>query len=368
MAKSYSLAFVSLFLLLFGSCQSIEQISIDYLQSADLSFPPQLRKVAIVNNASNAPDDKLTPQTKKSKDNRVEISRAIAYANGDPKVATEAMAEEIAHQNYFDEVVICDSALRTNDKISRESTLSQEEVRQLASDLRVDLIIALENLQFKITKTVRYLEEFGCYQGAIDAKVYPTVSVYLPERSKPMATIRLNDSIFWEDFGISPTEAAAQIIPTKDMLKEAAEFAGTVPVKYIVPIWKNGKRYLYTGGSVPMRDAAIYVRENSWDEAYELWNQAYQSTKNEKKKMRAALNIAVYYEMKDSLAKAEKWATTAQQHARKTELKKNTGNNKINTDEAPNYFYISLYLTELKERNAQLSKLKLQMSRFNDDF
>ena len=71
---------------------------------------------------------------------------------------------------------------------------------------------------------------------------------------------------------------------------------------------------------------------------------------------------------KDSLAKAEKWATTAQQHARKTELKKNTGNNKINTDEAPNYFYISLYLTELKERNAQLSKLKLQMSRFNDDF
>ena len=117
-----------------------------------------------------------------------------------------------------------------------------------------------------------------------------------------------------------------------------------------------------------MRDAAIYVRENSWDEAYGLWNQAYQSTKNEKKKMRAALNIAVYYEMKDSLAKAEKWATTAQQHARKTELKKNTGNNKINTDEAPNYFYISLYLTELKERNAQLSKLKLQMSRFNDDF
>ena len=46
MAKSYSLAFISLFLLLFNSCQSIEQISIDYLQPADLSFPPQLRKVA----------------------------------------------------------------------------------------------------------------------------------------------------------------------------------------------------------------------------------------------------------------------------------------------------------------------------------
>ena len=63
MAKSYSLAFVTIFLLTLGSCQSLEQISIDYLQPADLSFPPQLRKVAIVNNTSNAQDDKLTPQT-----------------------------------------------------------------------------------------------------------------------------------------------------------------------------------------------------------------------------------------------------------------------------------------------------------------
>ena len=56
MAKSYSLAFVTIFLLTLGSCQSLEQISIDYLQPADLSFPPQLRKVAIVNNTSNTPD------------------------------------------------------------------------------------------------------------------------------------------------------------------------------------------------------------------------------------------------------------------------------------------------------------------------
>lgn len=112
MAKSYSPAFVSLFLLALSSCQSLEQISIDYLQAADLSFPPQLRKVAIVNNTSNAPDNKLITQSDKIKENSPIVSRATAYVNGDTKVATEALAEEIAHQNYFDEVVICDSALR----------------------------------------------------------------------------------------------------------------------------------------------------------------------------------------------------------------------------------------------------------------
>lgn len=38
MAKFYSLAFVSLLLLAFGSCQSLEQISIDYMQPGDMTF------------------------------------------------------------------------------------------------------------------------------------------------------------------------------------------------------------------------------------------------------------------------------------------------------------------------------------------
>ena len=68
------------------------------------------------------------------------------------------------------------------------------------------------------------------------------------------------------------------------MLREASEFAGTIPVKQLLPFWKTGKRYLYTGGSVQMRDAAIFVRENSWDRAFELWEQVYNGTKKEKKK------------------------------------------------------------------------------------
>lgn len=368
MAKSYSLAFVSLFLLALSSCQSLEQISIDYLQPADLSFPPQLRKVAVVNNTSNAPDNKLISQAEKIKENSPIVSRATAYANGDAKVTTESLAEEIAQQNYFDEVVICDSALRANDKLARESTLSREEVRQLASDLGVDLIIAVENLQLKATKTVRYLEEFNCFQGAVDVKAYPTIRIYLPERSRPMNTLHPNDSIFWEEFGVTAVEAATHMIPDRQMLQEVAEFAGTIPVKYIVPMWKKGTRYLYTGGSVPMRDAAVYVRENSWDNAYELWRQAYEGTKNEKKKMRAALNIALYYEIKDSLPQAQEWAERAQQLAKKIEKKNITENSHPTIDDVPNFYLTSLYLAELKERNAQLPKLKMQMSRFSDDF
>mgnify|MGYP003038424987 CR=1 FL=1 len=233
----------------------------------------------------------------------------------------------------------------------------------------VDCIIAMENLQFKATKTVRYIRDFNCYLGTVDVKAYPTVKVYLPSRSKPMTTLHPTDSIFWEEYGGSVTETFAHMIPDAQMLREASEFAGTIPVKQLLPFWKTGKRYLYTGGSVQMRDAAIFVRENSWDRAFELWEQVYNGTKKEKKKMKAALNIAVYYEMKDSLAKAEEWAVKAQQLAQKVDKKNIPENAAYATiDDVPNYYLTTLYANELKERNSQLPKLKMQMERFNDDF
>ena len=58
----------------------------------------------------------------------------------------------------------------------------------------------------------------------------------------------------------------------------------------------------------------------------------------------------------------------AQQLAKKIEKKNVVNNVKASIDDVPNYYLTSLYLAELKERNAQISKLKMQMSRFNDDF
>ena len=54
--------------------------------------------------------------------------------------------------------------------------------------------------------------------------------------------------------------------------------------------------------------------------------------------------------------------------AKKIDKKNITDSPQATIDDVPNYYLTTLYLAELKERNAQLPKLKLQMSRFNDDF
>ena len=365
MAK-YLYSFTLLSIFIFSSCQTMQELSIDYMLPAEVSFPAELKRVAIVNNTSATPDNKLIPSDEPKKVN--EVSRATAYHDGDAKIATQSLAEAIAKENYFDEVIICDSALRAQDITPRENILSREEVQNLTDGLGADFIISLENLQMKATRVIRHLPEWSAYQGTIDMKVYPTVRIYLPNRNGPMVTVNNKDSIFWEEFGSTESYVRSRLAGDKKMLDEASEFAGTVPLKYILPYWKTGKRYIYINGSVNMRDAAIYVREQSWDKAFALWEQAYQSTKSKKQQMATAHNMAIYYEMQDSIAEAITWATKAQELARKVEKIEDKDFKEIDYNRIPNYIMITLYMEELKVRQDGLAKLNVQMSRFNDDF
>ena len=220
----------------------------------------------------------------------------------------------------------------------------------------------------KATKYIHYLADWQCYYGTIDLLAQPTVKIYVPNRIRPMLTITPSDSIFWEEYGNTPAYVENHMIKEEQMLKEASEFAGTIPVKHLLPYWTSATRQLYANGSVYMRDAIIYVRENSWDKAFNLWQQAFETSKSDRKKMYAAHNIAVYHEMKDDIPEAEKWALKAQELARKVEKIDDEKKGKQDLSRIPNYVMISLYLVDLQKRMNGLSTLNMQMSRFNDDF
>ena len=94
-----------------------------------------------------------------------------------------------------------------------------------------------------------------------------------------MVTVNSNDSIFWEEAGNGEASVRSRLISEEDMVKQASEFAGTVPVRHLLPYWKTSNRYLFSGGSVNMRDAAVYAKEENWSKAVELWKQTYETKK-----------------------------------------------------------------------------------------
>ncbi len=342
-------------------------MSIDYMLPAEVNFPPSLKRVGVVNNMPVVPDGHsiIKEDTQEVKGN--EILHQMRYFNGKSQVTTEALAEALAKGNYFDEVVICDSALRVNDAEPHENILSREEVDQLTKQLDVDCLISLENIQLKEVRKIQFLPEWKIYQGTVDVKVYPTIRIYIPNRSAPMIALRTSDSIFWEKENYRKSYVRSKLINDEDMLQQASDFAGSVPVNHLLPYWKTDTRYYFTGGSANMRDAAIYIKEKNWEGAIKLWKQTYES-KTGKQKMYAAYNIALGYEMQDSIETAKDWATKAQKVALKIDKIDSNIKQKIIPDLVPDFFFTTKYLEELQEREDGMSRLKIQMQRFNGDF
>lgn len=316
---------------LLASCSSLQTISFDQLQAADVSFPDAVRKVAVINNMP----------VLKAKDNHETLSGEL---EGDGKVASEALAENMANVNYFDQVVICDSVFRANDEVPRVNViLTKEEIQKLSEDLGVDMILSFDRIHIQTKPGVLFYPDYPMPIDAVDGIISPIVRVYIPSRDKPLFVIAKQDTISWE---IDPTLSDQKIV------KEASEYAASVPVEHLLPHWESVTRFYYDGGNIEMRDAGVCLRENDWDGAFNLWKTAYEKRKGQQK-MKAAFNIALYYEIKDNVEQAKEWMEKA-----KKLVKSGTRDEQL----------ITFYSLELENREGKLSKLRIQMKRFDDNF
>ncbi len=361
----YKYILLLLLTVLANSCVTIDQLSIDYLQPAKVSFPSAIKAVGIVNNTTEKKE--RTFKEKRDKFNRV-VSSELDF-QGDPKITTESFARKIAEANYFDQVIICDSALREKDHFPREAELTNDEVKQLTTDLGVDMLLAVEDVNIATKQKTKDLGEF--FRSTIDATIKPVIRAYIPTRNKPLITAHPDDKIFWEGYGRTPIEAQKDLIKEDSLVKEASDFAGEIPVKYLIPTWDKADRYYYISGCVELRDGAVLLRENSWDDALKQWQLAYNKS-SKKIKMRAAFNIALYYETHDDIDKAIEWTEKARAIVLEKEKIKESSTeiNKANikNNQSTDYLIISYYLISLQERQKNIQTLNLQMERFNSKF
>ena len=352
---------------LLAACQSIQPLSIDYMLPAEASFPATLRRVAVVNNMPSAFGTGLVPADNDTLPAPDEIARKSEVHTGNAAIATEALAEALAEGNYFDQVIICDSALRAHDTVPRESTLSTEEADGLIRDLKADFLIAVEDVQLRSTTRLHYIPEIPLHYGTVDVKTYTTCRIYLPGRQGPAGTIHCLDSIYWEEPNLPADRTQAPIVPQKELIEAASDFAGASPARYLLPHWVTATRYLFTGGTVDMRDAAVYVREQNWPEAITLWKRLYDQKKG-KQKIYAACNIALGYEMQDDIDNAIQWAEKAVQaaHAQAKGRIEKMDADDIDPSDLSYYVLAYRYLQELQERQKGMARLKAQMQRFEE--
>ena len=326
MKKNLFLITIGSVLLFLTSCTTLQTVSYERLQPADVNFPRQIRKVAIVNNMPSVTQDYK------------QVDYKSASLEGDGKVAAEALAQEVVAVNYFDQVVVCDNSFR-KDAEPLERLIPKETVDDLLRELEVDMLLSMERVNVELKEGILFIPEVYVTVPAVDGIVTSVVRAYIKEREEPLFTVQKTDTLCWQ---------LISKLSFSDVVKESSEYAASMPMQNLLPYWVEMERYYYDGGNVEMRDAGVYVREEEWEEASVLWKKAYDQKKG-KSKMRAAYNLAVYSEMKNDFDKAREYLDAAYALA-----DENSWDQQL----------ILLYRMKLEDECQKNQRLNIQMKRF----
>ena len=312
-----------LVLCLFSACTTLQTISFERLQAADVSYPDQVRTVGVINYA---------PQDKQERDS------ILGLWNGDGMVTVESLAREIAATDYFNQVVVCDSALRPVG-MGNEEILPMSQADSLIQALGVDMLFAVEQVRIELKEGSLFHTELMVDVPAVDGVITPLVRAYVSGRNAPLFSISKTDTICWV---VSPELTFGQI------MQEASDFAAILPVSYLLPHWKEMNRYYFDGGNMEMRDAGVYIREQNWEGAAALWQKLHDGRKG-KVKMRAAYNLALNYELQGDYERAKEYLDTALSLA---------------SEGSWEHQLIEYYRLQLDEQARENRMLQIQMKRF----
>ena len=330
---------------LFTACSSINYIGIETYNPAEITFPKSVRKILIVNNAVPQPDDagyqyKLYGTVQDT---------ARAKADSALYDACKALGKAIVDVPFFDDVLLYDGVTRTDGKYLVAEELSSADINMLCRETGADAVISLDRLLFEMSKNVVAYPD-GFVGGSVDVKMSGVVRSYLPGRARPLATVYVNDSVFWGETADNMELLKYYLPSSTEALRAAGQYIGAKVMPNFVPHWENESRWYYTGMSSAWKEASAYASTQKWEEAAGRWRTLYKNASGWKDRAKAASNLALYYEMNSNLEDAYEWATKSYDL-----YEKNQGANDKYTQ------LQKLYRDALQGRLQSEQKLKLQI-------
>ena len=328
MKNFLSVVYVGCVMVLFSACTTLNPITFERLYAAETSFPEQINTVGVVN---------YVPPFKVGEE---KMKYTSGYLEGDGKVAAEVLAEEIAANNYFSQVIICDSALRMKvDESEWNQPIPSLKADSLIRALEVDMLFAVERVQVQLQENKYWNSDSWGKITVVNLITTPVVRIYIPNRPAPLFTVSKSDTIYWEPGLVQTSSQVAH---------DASVHSAEMLMGHLLPHWEEVERYYFDGGNAIMRDAGIFVREDNWEEAGKIWQEIFE-TKKGKAKMRAAYNLAVYSEMKDDFGVAKGYLDAAYALAKEGSWEQQL---------------ILFYQMKMEEERQKNQRLSVQMKRF----
>ena len=191
--KMRSILFIGIASLL-SACSTINYVGIETYNPAEVTFPENVAKVLIVNNAVPQPEDagyEYTLQGEKQDTCKAKADSALFDA-------CRTLGEAIVEASYFNDVLLYHDAVRKDNQAFLDTKLTQGQVASLCDETGADAVISIDRLLFDMKKSVGTLGE-GYVMGMIDVQMAGVIRSYVPDREAPLATVHMKDSIYWAE-------------------------------------------------------------------------------------------------------------------------------------------------------------------------
>lgn len=292
-------------IVLFTSCSSVRYLGIDTYNPAEVTFPDYVDKLLIVQNAVPQPPTTGYEYT------HLGVLQDTCRANADSALyyACHSLGKAILQEEYFNDVLLYNSPLRTDNQFLIEQKLSPEQVSRLCDETGASAVISLDRLLFTSKRTDTSVADY--LQGDIKVEMTGIFRAYVPRQSAPLAAVMITDSVFWSETA-DDMVILNVFLPTPDeMLSIAAVYLGDKIHSYFVPHWGHDTRWYYTGINTQWKEASAYIQSGKWEQASTRWENIHARSSKWETKAKTAANVALCKEMTGQFEEALKWAQTA---------------------------------------------------------
>lgn len=305
LSRLINIALCAGFMLLISSCASLTTIDLDILKPAQITVPPDVLSVVVVDNSLPYRGDKV--HLISSSKGTLEVD--TIWVDNFGTISTNALAESLKQKNYFDSVYYHSVPLNRNFENPYLGELPFSLIDSLCKNYNTQAVISLEAYRYQ--SKMNFLEGVDYYYVSLDVNSWKYWKMYRNNGSLMDAYLQ-KDSIFWDTSSTPFFNISSQLPSVRESVEVLAWHMGRNVSKRVAPYWDTVKRYYYASGNHLFVRANDLKNANNWEEAAKVWYYVYQNgTKPQKAK--AALNLALSYEVRENYDEAVAWADISRQ-------------------------------------------------------
>ena len=297
---------------LLPACSPVRYIGIETYNPSSLTFSPEMRRVLIVNNAVDQSDVPFRSDYRQLPDSITLSADSTTFD------FCRTLGETIAGFTGFDDVRLLEGGFRKDRLPFAAPVITPDVIALLCDEHEVDVVISLDRLLFQLNEYADFV--FGAeIILAIDVEIAGIVRVYLPNRTTPLTTIELADTItpVSELIMLEQNDRNGwDVLFTYDktnLLRAAAKYLAEETRIHFMPYWMEDVRWYYTASHSRWKEASVYAVSERWDRALEIWRALYDRTSSWRRKAHLASNIALAMELTGDLNEALNYATLSHQ-------------------------------------------------------